>query len=462
MQIVRKRRALTSFFLVIAAVSLRPAPAGEIAGAPPALLPTIDRDFSYNFSNDFFGRGGSVDDYRTQQFIISAKLSDKWSAFLDHSILTLTENPTSGRVDQLSASIGYSLVDKVFESGSDQLIIGGGLRSAGNFSGERMQNGFHRLIGSDIDSLPYVDTSDTAVTAWIDGAHYREFAEIGRWSVAYWLRATTLGTSSGEWDSSISALAVVSRSWIDIWLGLRHDWRSGYAADIVQIETAAAEEDSAVVFGVRFGAFIFETVQQLHNDASYGQIVLVSSGVRAENKYVEAPKIGLDFGFVLPDVEIKLAGKMRSNLLINENSRWRESTFVDVRYGKPQFKEDDSLYVDVLQIGAGLEYELPVAPGVNWLSYYVSLGAGWREEQLNRETDGMSEKSDSVGRAVVTGDIGLRFFAASMGDSWNYRLQLGISATAPLASKDVQIGTENFTLQKPSLGILLGMSFDYD
>jgi hypothetical protein len=135
---------------------------------------------------------------------------------------------------------------------------------------------------------------------------------------------------------------------------------------------------------------------------------------------------------------------------------------VDVRYGKPQFEEDDSLYVDVLQIGAGLEYELPVAPGVNWLSYYVSLGAGWRDEQLNRETDGMSEKSDSVGRAVVTGDAGLRFFAASMGDNWSYRLQLGVSATVPLATEDVQIGVDQFTLQKPLLGILLGMSFDYD
>jgi hypothetical protein len=462
MQLVRNRRALACFFLVIAAVSLRPASAGEIAGAPPALLPTIDRDFSYNFSNDFFGRGGSVDDYRTQQFIISAKLSDKWSAFLDHSILTLTETPTSARVDQLSASIGYSLVDSVLESGSDQLTIGGGLRSAGDFSGERMQNGFHRLIGSKIDSLSYVDTADTAVTAWVDGARYRDFAKIGRWSVAYWLRATALGTSSGEWDSSISALAVVSRSWMDLWLGLRHDWRSGYDADIVRIETAAAEEDTAVVFGIRFGAFMFETVQQFHNDASYGQIVLVSSGVRAENKYVEAPKIGVDFGFVLPDVEIKLAGKMRSNILVTETSRWRESAFLDVRYGQPQFENDDSLFVEVFQIGAGLEYELPVAPGVNWLSYYVSLGAGWRDEQLNRETGGMSEKSDSVGRAVVTGDVGLRFFAASMGNSWNYRLQLGVSATAPLANKDVQIGIEKFTLQKPSLGILLGMSFDYD
>jgi hypothetical protein len=456
------RRALACFFFAITTASLRPALAGEIAGAPPALLPTIDRDFSFDFSNDFFGRGGSVDDYRTQQIIIAAKLSDKWSVFVDHSILTLTENPTSERLDQLSASLAYSLVDKTFDSGVDQLKIGGGLRSVGEYSGERIQNGFHRLIGSDIDSLSYVDTNNTEATAWVDGARYRNFAKLGSWDAAYWLRATALGTSGGEWDSSISALAVVSRSWMDIWLGLRHDWRSGYDSNIVQGETAAAEEDTAVVFGMRFGAFMFETVQQLHNDASYGRIVLVSPGVRAKNDYVEAAKIGLEFSFLLPDVETKVAGKTRRNVFSSEDSRWRESVFLEIRYGKPQFADDDSLFVDVLQVSAGLEYELPVATDVNWLSYYGSFAAGWRNEQLNRETDGMSEKSESIGRVVLTAEAGLRFFAASMGTHWNYRLQLGAFSTVPLGDERVEIGGERFTLQEPTFGILLGMSFDYD
>lgn len=239
-KIFRISRTFACFLIVIAAVSLRPASAGEIAGAPPALLPTIDRDFSFNFSNDFFGRGGSVDDYRTQQIIIAAKLSGKWSAYLDHSILTLTDAPSSGRVDQISASLGYALVDRVFESGVDQLTIGGGLRSSGDFAGQRMQNGFHRLIGSDIDSLPYVGATDTAATAWIDGARYRNFAKFGNWNAAYWLRASLLGSSNGEWDSSIAALAVVSRRATDIWFGLRHDWRSGYDSNIVQIEIGRA------------------------------------------------------------------------------------------------------------------------------------------------------------------------------------------------------------------------------
>jgi hypothetical protein len=462
MQIKPNWRVLVRSTIVIAAIFARPAAAGEIAGAPPALLPTIDRDFSYNFSNDFFGRGGSVDDYRTQQIIIAAKLNERWSAYLDHSILTLTDEPIFGRVDQLSASLGYSLLDRTFESGVDRLTVGGGLRGAGEYAGERMQNGFHRLISSDIDSLPYVDTADTAVTAWLDGARYRNFAEFGNWSTAYWLRASTLVTSGGEWDSSVSALAVASRGWMDIWLGLRHDWRSGYDADLVQVATAMAEEDTAVVFGMRLGAITFETVQQFQNDASYGQIVLTSSGVRRGNKYVEAPRLGIEFGFLLPDVEAKLATKLPSNILIREDSLWRESVFLDFRYGQPQFENDDSAYIDVLHLAAGLEFERPVAVSVNWLRYYAAAAAGWRDEQLYRESVGGSDASQSVGRAVLTADTGVRFFAAALGDSWNFRLQLGVALTVPLASKNVRLGDEQFTLQEPSLGVLLGMTFDYD
>jgi len=435
--------------------------AGEIAGITPAQLPTLDRDFAFNFSNDFLGRGGSVDDFRTQQIIISAKLSDKWITLLDHSILTLTDSPTPGRIDQLSVSLGYKLLDQSHATGTNQITVGGGIRSVGEFAGERMQNGFHRLIDSNIDSLAYVSTSNTDATAWVDANRYRNFAKFGNWDASYWLRGASLVTSDGQWDSSISAMAVASRNTIDVWFGLRHDWRSGYDADPVQIETAKAEEDTAVVFGMRFGAFMLETVQQLNNDASYGQIVLVSSGVRSANKYVESPAVGIEFGFLLPDVEVKLAGKKRTSLLVSDETVWRESLFVDLRYGKPQYDNDDTLFVDTYQVSAGLEWERPVANDVNWLSYYGSLGAGWRQEQLNRDNAGAVEKSSNVGRAVVTGGTGLRFFAATMGDRWSYRLQFGIVATVPLKKANVQIGTDQFTLQKPSLGIMLGMSFDY-
>jgi hypothetical protein len=270
-----------------------------------------------------------------------------------------------------------------------------------------------------------------------------------------------LVTTGGQWDGAVGATAFASRDWMDAWLGLRYDWRSGYDADVVQSETAREEQDVAIVFGVRFGAFMLETVQQLNNKASYGQIVLVSSGVRSANRYVDAPKIGIEFGFRLPEVLVKLAGKRPTTFLLRANSQWRESTFVDLEYGKPQYESDDSLFVDVLQVSAGLEFERPVATGVNWLSYYVSMGAGWRNEQLNRQKSGISEHSSSVGRAVLTGGTGLRFSAVTLGQRGIYRLQLGIAGVLPFGDENVQLGTDQFALQKPSLGVMLGMTFDF-
>ncbi|MDH4110234.1 MAG: hypothetical protein OEW88_12855 [Gammaproteobacteria bacterium] len=74
---------------------------------PPALLPQIERDVELTFSNDFLGRGGSVDDFRTQQFEITAMLDDKWLVVADYSALTLEDSLSPERLDQLSASLGY-------------------------------------------------------------------------------------------------------------------------------------------------------------------------------------------------------------------------------------------------------------------------------------------------------------------------------------------------------------------
>ena len=102
-----------------------------------------------------------------------------------------------------------------------------------------------------------------------------------------------------------------------------------------------------------------------------------------------------------------------------------------------------------------------------WIHFASALpfcdrAGGRRNEQLNRDGMGTSEKSQSVGKVVVTGAAGVRFFAATMGESWNYRLQLGLVATVPLSKEFVQIEADQFTLQKPALGIMLGMTFDHD
>ena len=220
-------------FLLVAGLP-SPAISGEMPGLQPQIPPFVERDLEVTFSNDFLGRGGSVDDFRTQQMVIAAGISERWLVLLDHSILTLGDAQQAGRVDQLSASVGYRLMNKVTDHSVSNLSAGMGIRNAGDFAGERMQNGFHRLIGSDVRSLPYSDADSTDATAWFDVDHYRDLRDFEK-------------------------------------------WRTGYTAAIVR-ETAIAEDDLAVAMGIRFGALVVETVQQLNNDASYGQLRLVSSG----------------------------------------------------------------------------------------------------------------------------------------------------------------------------------------
>ena len=129
-----------------------------------------------------------------------------------------------------------------------------------------MQNGFHRLIGSQIETLPYTGTKRTDATAWFDAEYYTVMREpdeavmFGDWRIGSWLRVNSLVTSDTQWDGSAALFAVANRRAIDLWFGLRRDWRSGYD-DPVERETASAEDDLAVVLGVRFGALVLETVQ---------------------------------------------------------------------------------------------------------------------------------------------------------------------------------------------------------
>jgi hypothetical protein len=461
---MRKRSCWTTSLLpalVLAMLIKSPVTAGEIPGMPAPLLPLFERDFSLTLSNDFLGEGGIVDDFRTQQVIATLKLNQKWLAVVDHSILTFKDPSSPGRLDQVSASLGYQLIDNVAVHGTDQLTIGGGLRSTGDYAGEKIQNGFHRLVGSDIESMPYVDTDSVDLTAWFEAQRYRELGEYKKWSTGYWLRAGSLLTSDGQFDSVVSATAVASKGLLSMWFGLRRDWRGGYDADFVQVGTAQVEDDGAIVFGLRFGALVLETTRQLNNNASYGQLSLVSSGYRGEDIGFAEPRGSVAVGLLFPDVEVQLVGKLRSNIFIKDDSAWNQSLFVDLRYGEPQYGSDESQYLHTQQIGVGVEWERRLSQKTQWVSFYGSLGAGWREEQLEEENGFGNSTSDNIGRTVIIAGAGLRLNTASLGRSWSYRLDLGLTAWVPLEDARVELDGAQYLLQKPSLALILGMTFDY-
>lgn len=459
--IERQRCALV---LVLLTSTCGSADAGEIPGIPSQAPPTIERAVELNFSNDFLGRGGQTDDFRTQQISLTARFGERWIGLLDHSILTLGDSPAPGRLDQLSASAAYVALDHRRAALLNQVTFGGGLRSSGRFSGDRIQNGFHRLIGSNVEVMPYVDTSRTDLTAWVDAQrhHLPVYAANSGWSGGYWLRGSALVTSDGQWDSSLGAYAVANRRVLDLWFGLRSDWRRGYDRDVVQSETASAESDLAVVFGLRFGALILETVQQVNNEASYGQLKLISNGNEPFPAAERPPRVNVETVFLLPDVQLQVAGKFRSSLMVHGDGPWRESAFVDLRYGDPQYDDNPSLYVETRHLGAGLEWERSLAPSLPWIGAYVAVGAGWRYERLVGDAGLDGLQSSSVGRAAATAATGLRFNAASLGGGWSLRLQTSLSGWLPASDAQVDFDGQPLRIQRPGLALALGATFDYE
>ena len=435
--------------------------AGEIAGLPANTPPILQQPLEVSFSNDFLGRGGSTDDFRTQQFIVSGTIGDRWEFTADHSILTLTKVDEPARIDQLSASLGFRFLDSESETTVQRLTAGLGVRSYGDFGGERMQNGFHQLVGSSVEIAAYTELDRTDATAWIDAQRYsllKGSAESADWRWGYWLRGSALSTSDGQFDAAVGAYAVAGRSSIDFWFGLRQDWRSGYEQPVLA-ETAAAEEDLAAVIGFRWGPLILETVQQFNNAASYGQLRLLAMGFDADRVGAEQSRFAFDAAFAMPDVYLNLVGRWRADWLNRSNPTWQRSLFVMGGYGEPQHEDDPMIYRDTVQAGAGIEWERRLGIGGGVTSAYFRAGAGWRQEQIFGDDERAGEESETVSRGVALGDAGLRFDAGELFAGYNLRILLGLSAVVPFSDARVDMAGETFDVQQPTLGITLGVSF---
>jgi hypothetical protein len=435
--------------------------AGEISGLPANTPPTVDRPLEFAFSNDLLGRGGSVDDFRTQQFIITGEIGERWEITVDHSILTLVDADEPARTDQLSSSVGYRLFDTRSDRETNRLTAGFGLRGYGDFGGERIQNGSHQLVRSSPEIVPYTDLDRTDGTLWLDvqrTALFKGQIESEEWRYGYWLRGSALWASDGQLDSALGAYLTAGRRSLDMWFGLRHDWRSGYE-ETVLIETAFAEEDLAAVFGLRWGPIIFETVQQFDNKASYGQIRLIAAGFGEQRISAEESRFALDAGITIPDVLLNVTGRHRSDWLNRGGSAWQRSLFVTGGYGEPQHDDDPLVYRRTVQAGVGIEWEKPLDVSDGWASIYGSLGTGWRQERVFAyENKRISEESDTVSRGALLTGLGLRFNSGELISRFNFRIQLGLSAWIPFSDASLDMGGETFRVQRPSYAITLGLT----
>jgi len=425
-------------------------------------------DSSFFLGNDFAAAGTS-DDYRTEQMIVSARLRESWIAVLDHSVMTREDlaEAERGRIDTMTLSLGYELFS--VDSGAQQtsVIAGLAIRAIGNYEGERIQNGFHRLISSDTDAIPYTDTHQTDPAAWFLAQHYQRFHEatgdgfLNSWDLGYWARAGALATTDGQVDGVAGLFAVASRRQWDVWLGVRRDWRSGYDADFVLRDTAAEENKPAVSLGVRFGALVLETVHRMDSSASYGQLSFVASPQTRGEATPEPVRADVQFALQLPHVTFQVAARWYHRLFTSDGSPWGEAILAEVRGGQPQLGRNPALFVDTAQMSLGLEWSRRITERIDWLRFFASAGAGWRSEQLLGREELLGEESASIDRGVLLLETGFEFDAARLSKHSRLKLRLGVTGWRPTSDAVVDVGGTTATIQKPGASIVVGWVFTY-
>ncbi len=270
------------------------------------------------------------------------------------------------------------------------------------------------------------------------------------------MRGSALWASDGQLDSALGAYGTAGKGNVDLWLGLRHDWRSGYE-EVVLVETATAEEDLAAVFGLRWGPIVFETVQQLDNTASYGQIRLVAAGFGDERRGASEAGFAVDAGITIPDVLLNVTGRWRADWLNRGNSNWSRTLFVTAGYGEPQHDDDPMIYRRTVQTGAGIEWERALSED-GWASLYTSIGAGWRQERITGDDERAGEESDTTSGGALLAGLGWRFNSGELFSGLHYRIQLGLSAWIPFSDDTLDMSGESFRVLEPSYAITLGLT----
>lgn len=444
-----------------------PGQAFQLPGVTPPLPPGVDRRFELIFSNDFLGRGGEFDDHRTQQIGLVGLVARRWSLVVDHSILTLEDRNAAdlGRIDHLSASVGYALVEIRKPAGTQVVEVGGGFRYSGEIGGARMQNGFHQIVGSKPTTVPYVDTRRVDGTLWVrlprHGVLKRDAGLPmvgGGWDFGYWGRASTLLTTDAEWDGTLGLSAVASKGWFQTWLGVQGDWRTGHDRDIVSAETARFEEGAGAVLGFRFGPLMIETVQHFDGGAAYGHLSLVSTDHPLKPPGLEPRTVSLQAGLSIPDVLATFQGRWSDCRLLRCSATWRPTVLVDVRSGRPQLGNEVDRFAVTRQVSATFELERAPVPGHEWVSAFGALGAGWRTEHLEGEGEEIGGvRSESVGRAGLVGDLGLRFGTSATSSWMSLMVQIGLSGWMPSSGGNVEFAGGTERLQRPKVVFVSGI-----
>jgi len=466
-------RLRSLLFLILMVLAVR-GHTGDIAGAPAIMPPESLGNFSFLWSNDFFGRGGAEDDYRTQQFGLQSKVSPRWGLVIDYSILTASENNPvlpgyTGRLDQLSLSLMYELFRIQVDANELALIeAGAGVRAYGDFGGSRIQNSLHRLINNGTNSAHYMDTATNLGIFWLKGDYQKLYPlpfiddTNNSWRAGYWLDATGLISTERQWDAALSANAVVHNQTMRLWLGVRQDWRENYTLDFVQHATALSESGTSLVFGVGSGPVLFETTQGLEDKSSYGRFVFTAVETEyASSGYAVKADNAILLNMLFPDVELELQYRKAlpyQSEILGQPRTW---LVIGMHYGKPAYETSLDIYNAIQQVALGVEFEWRQQQYYQWAWPYLVLLVGQRTEQLKADAGPAAGLESEKVSSVIT-ELGAGFrFGLYPGREWQLLFQAGLLGYYPFTSQVVVFDQTQVELLQPDLAVNLGFSFNF-
>lgn len=448
--------------------------AGEIPGTITLEPPDLQGDFRFKFSNDFFGIANNQDDFRTQQTILSAKVSNDWLLIYDQSILTyrgpnpgLADPPGSeGRLDQQSLSLAYRIHYDQTPLTINQVYTGGGFRSYGDFGGAAIQNGAHRLFEDEIVTLPYIGTDRTDAVVWVQFSRQHYFSKplISNWRHGYWLDGAALVTSDGQLDGHLAMLGVLRRHQWEVWTGPRVDWRNGYDRDIVQRATAEHERGVAWLVGIALGPVRLETSYGLgNNDNSYGSLMLSAEANTSSIHKITGSHWDYQFAILTPRIGVQNQVRWSPEKWVTANDT-AYSLVVDYRYGTAARDSSGNSYNISNQFIIGAEARFAGQDKTAWVHPYIMLGAGYRSEYIDGQSMLVGQQSSRADSPTLVADAGLRFRMAGKQQRWQVDMVAGVTGWLPVDEKYVDFNGQATKILKADTSWFFGVSssFSYD
>jgi len=449
--------------------------AGDIPGIPVMQPPSLMGDLQFQFANDFFSYFSNTDDFRTQQLSVSGWITNNWLITIDQSFLTVRgpnvdlPDPvgTEGRLDQLSATLGYRIYQNYdpYAATLNQLLLGGGIRSYGNYQGSRIQNGFHNLFHSRIVRLPYVATRQDDAVIWIRGSREamftndRDMHNPVAWQFGYWLDGTALVTSDGQTDGSLGVFGLARHKNMEFWTGIRGDLRQGYDRDIVQMLTAENERGISLALGLSIGPIRIETVEGLgKHTGGFGRLVFAADRNLPFEINTQSAYMAYQFSLLSPKSALQHQLRWSPNSWNSQAHDYRLAAVLDYRTASPADNDLATKFIISDQLIIGVEATYNTQNRDNWFNPYVMLGAGYRSELIEGQAVLDGQNSRKVESGVIVLDVGARFNMAGNPDRWLIQLQIGATGWLPLNEQQVEFNSQSETLLKPDLSLSMGVS----